>query len=267
MVVRLRNNSSKKREIKGGEFFRFELVDGRCVLGRVAVLGVEMEHENKNDLCVIYLFKPELNSGTVPRSASLDALLTYPILTDCTTVRGFPFVGHRDFAAGERFDRHFFCEGCLLYDEHNQQVLQDEFRAANYFNGTCTHHVHIDAGIEYEIAQALGEEVDYSPPDPKEMKILFREMRGVLLIIPAPPAGEEFGLDLVEDALIEAVEGSGVGECEGSGFDADLRQCDVQFGGDPEILCQVLLPALEDLALPAGAHLLVGGKNARRIDL
>ncbi len=268
-IVRLTNDRPKRRKVREGEFFRVELVDGRCVLGRVAVLGVEAEYENEGDLCAVYLFKPELSSDTIPREASLNDLLTYPILTDRETVCGFPLVGYRAFTAGERYKRHFFGEGEMYYDEHNREVSREEMNDANYFNEVCSHDVHIDAGIEYEIAQALGEEVDNTPLAPEEMETLLRGMQSVLLIIPAPPDDdeEEFGLDLVEDPLIEAVEDSGEGEWVGHGFDADLSQCDVQFEGDPEKLCGALLPALERLSLPAGSYLLVGGKNPRRIDL
>ncbi|MCC7390711.1 MAG: hypothetical protein IT431_18340 [Phycisphaerales bacterium] len=279
MAVKLAKLSRSKRTPKSGDIYRLRLEDGRWFLGRVVLTGMpDSPGSESNDHILLYLFRTEYDgTASVPERLPVAELLCAPVLVGEEMLEGglFEHIESRDFKHGERLDRHCFAylSGATYYDEYGQE-LSGPFEPVGAFSST------LDAGIEARIASALGEPVWYQHlldrMEKGESGLLQRPSGvmgpvpedSVVLFIPASDDGEPRGLDEIEDPLIEAVEGNGVGEWEGHGYDADLKEWDIRFiGRRPGKVRDALLPALRKLNLPRGSYLIVGGKRAQRIDL
>lgn len=96
------------------------------------------------------------------------------------------------------------------------------------------------------------------------------EEHAVLIHVGTPEDPDQFGLDLIEAPIIEALEGSGAGELDGNEVGPDGAVIYL-YGADADVLHTVVKPALEEAPIPPGSYLIkrYGGPGApqERIDL
>ena len=280
MAVRLVRLKKEQRKLKqppvAGDIFRLLLDDGRWFLGRVILAGMPIAPRGTNeDLLLIYLFRtPYDGDRIVPQRLPISELLCVPgLVGDGIWQDGyFEHMEHRDFKEGERLQRHClrYLRDDVFYDETGAQVERA-------FGPVSEYGVTSEAGIEHCLAEALGEQVwdqhlidrrpEATPVLPPGTVVPVAE-DSVVLFIPVRNVEVPRGLDEIEDPLIEAVESRGVGEWEGHGFDADLREWDIRFvGRSPKKVADAILQALKSIELPPGSFMIVGGKRPKRIDL
>ncbi len=75
----------------------------------------------------------------------------------------------------------------------------------------------------------------------------------VLIHVAAPDNTDKFGLDLIEDPIIEALEATDAGEYDGNDIGPDSAVIYL-YGGDADRLLDAVRPALQDAPLPDGSY-------------
>lgn len=79
------------------------------------------------------------------------------------------------------------------------------------------------------------------------------EEQAVLIHVGVPDKPDEFGLDLIEDPVIEALEATDVGEYDGNEIGPDTAVIYL-YGPDADRLLDAVRPALQDSPLPDGSY-------------
>lgn len=98
----------------------------------------------------------------------------------------------------------------------------------------------------------------------------MREQHAVLIHVAAPEKPDEFGLDLIEDPLMEVLEGSDVGEYDSNeiGWEDAVIYL---YGRDADRHLKAVLPTLRASPLPRGSYAInrygEPGAQERRVEL
>jgi hypothetical protein len=258
---------------KRGDLFVCNVLGERWLAGRVirvdAALSCVPKWEQERhvigipDDVLIYIYQDAIASPDEIRLPLEPRLLIPPEITNRLAWRRGVFMTVQEtvLQPEEILPQHCF----VAHDSQDNEYYVDEdgYRLPGR-SEPCQHSGLVSyRWIDDRISEALG--IPLFPEEDDAMTSCGR--REVILYLPED-SEVDLGLDEIEGPLGAALKTAHAGKLEGHGYHIGHKRHDIRFNGPkPELIAEVIVPLLNQMPLPAGSFLVVGGKTPRRIDL